>query len=64
MIKGTSLDSLCELGNTSESLRSKLKGLFEKEFTTDEAIRRADSLKEKYDNMVNGEKMLELIYKL
>jgi hypothetical protein len=64
MIKGTSLDSLCELANTSDELRTKLKKLFNSEFTSDEAVKRAGSLKERYDNTVNGQKMLELIYKL
>jgi hypothetical protein len=64
MIKGTSLDSLCETGNTTEELRSKLKELFSKEFSVDEAKRRSESLKEKYDNLVNGQRMTSLIYKL
>jgi hypothetical protein len=64
MTKGTSLETLCESGNTAEELRSKLKDLFKKEFTVEEANRRADYLKEKYDNLENGKKMIALIYKL
>jgi hypothetical protein len=64
MLKGTGLEGLCELGNTTEELHSKLKALFNKEFTIEEAAKRAESLKERYDNLVNGQKMLELIYKL
>jgi hypothetical protein len=64
MLKGTSLDPLCEIGNNTGQLKSKLKELFKKEFTTEEAKRRQDILKELYDNQVNGEKMLSLVYKL
>ena len=64
MIKGTSLDSLCETGNTTEELRTKLKELFSAEFTSEEENKRAEFLKERYDNLVNGQKMTGLIYKL
>jgi hypothetical protein len=64
MIKGTSLDSLCVTADTPDDIRTKLKELFSKEFTQDEVKRRSDFLKVRYDNMVNGRKMAELIYKL
>jgi glycosyltransferase involved in cell wall biosynthesis len=64
MITGTSLENLCEVANTTQELQSKLKELFTKEFTTDESMLRAESLKESYDNLVNGQKMIGLIYKL
>jgi hypothetical protein len=64
MIVGTSLDSLCETGNTPQELRSKLKELFSKEFTLDEVSKRSDFLKVRYDNLVNGKRMTGLIYKL
>jgi glycosyltransferase involved in cell wall biosynthesis len=64
MTKGTSLESLCETGNTTEELQSRLKDLFKEEFTISEANRRAEYLKERYDNNVNGQKMIGLIYKL
>jgi hypothetical protein len=64
MIKGTSLDSLCETAETSDEIRTKLKELFSKEFTSNDAKRRSDFLKIRYDNMVNGRKMAELIYRL
>jgi len=63
MIKGTSLDALCETGNTSEELRTKLKELFSKEFTLDEVNSREEFLKERYDNLANGQRMIGLIYK-
>ena len=64
MTKGTSLESLCERGNTDEELRSKLYELFSKEFEEEEISFRAEHLKELYDNTVNGQKMVDLIYKL
>jgi len=63
MIKGTSLETLCESGNTPEELRSKLLELFSKEFTEDESKRRSALLKDLYDNRENGRKMMDLIYK-
>jgi hypothetical protein len=64
MTKGTALETLCETGNSTEELRTKLKDLFKKEFTVEEANRRADYLKGRYDNLENGQKMIDLIYKL
>ena len=63
MIKGTSLETLCETGNTAEELRTKLKVLFKEEFTMEEANGRVEYLKERYDNLENGQKMIGLIYK-
>jgi len=63
MTIGTSLENLCETGNTAEELRARLKDLFKKEFTIEEAHRRSENLKVRYDNIVNGEKMVALIYK-
>jgi len=37
--------------------------LFTEEFTIDEANHRAEYLKERYDNLMNGQKMIGLIYK-
>lgn len=64
MIKGTSLDALCETGNTAEELRAKLTGLFSKDFTIEEANKRVGNLKEMYDNFENGKKLIGLTYKL
>jgi hypothetical protein len=62
MLKGTGLDDLCETGNTTEELQARLKDLFTKDFTIEESVRRSEQLKICYDNMVNGHKMLDLIY--
>jgi hypothetical protein len=64
MVTGTALDSLCEIANTADELRSKLKELFSKQFTLDEVGKRSDFLKVRYDNLVNGQRMAGLIYKL
>jgi hypothetical protein len=62
MTKGTSLENLCKTGNTNEELRTMLNDLFKEEFLAEEANRRSDFLKEKYDNQVNGQRMIDLIY--
>jgi hypothetical protein len=64
MTKGTALETLCETGNTIEELRSKLIELFGKEFNEEEINLRAEHLKALYDNSLNGQKMIKLIYKL
>jgi predicted nucleic acid-binding protein len=64
MIKGTSLESLCEKANTPDELKLKLASLFREEFTEAESHQRAEKLKENYDNQANGLKMIDLIYKL
>lgn len=64
MVTGTALDSLCEIANTTDELITKLKELFNKEFTLDEVSNRQTFLKERYDNLVNGQRMTGLIYKL
>jgi glycosyltransferase involved in cell wall biosynthesis len=64
MLKGTTLGPLCEIGNTAEELKSKLRELFRKEFSLEESNRRQEVLRQNYDNQVNGEKMIGLIYRL
>jgi len=63
MTKGTSLEPLCDTGNTAEELKSKLEELFSKDFKAEETIRRSGHLKNLYDNQNNGIKMISLIYK-
>jgi hypothetical protein len=64
MTKGTSLEDLCETGNNPEELRIKLSELFTRTFNEEESLYRAEKLKKLYDNRNNGQKMLQLIYKL
>jgi len=64
MIKGTTLGSLCEIANSADELKARLKDLFKKEFTLEEKLKREEILNRYYDNKTNGEKMIELIYRL
>lgn len=61
MLKGTSLNGLCYVGNTSEELRNILHGLFRKEFDSDQMKQREQILKENYDNRKNGRLLVELL---
>jgi hypothetical protein len=63
MIKGTGLETLCEIGNTAAELKAKLAILFNKEFDQKENERRNRILRENYDNLFNGERLIELIFK-
>jgi hypothetical protein len=63
MTKGTSLENLCETGNTADELRAKLKELSGKDFEEEEIGFRSENLKKLYDNRINGLKMAGLIYK-
>lgn len=63
MTRGTGLESLCVTANTAEELKARLHDLFDREFTPEEASRRDDHLKVSYDNMVNGQRMIDLIYR-
>jgi hypothetical protein len=63
MTTGTSLEPLCETGNSAEELRSKLKELFSREFREEITLKRAEHLKKLYDNRENGLKMISLIYR-
>lgn len=62
MIRGTALDALCETGNSPGEIKTKLNKLSGKEFILEEAALRADLLKEKYDNQVNGGRLIDLVY--
>jgi hypothetical protein len=62
MIKGTGLDELCEVGNTAAELRMKLETLFSKEFDEKENVKRQRVLLENYDNLLNGKRLIELVF--
>jgi len=62
MIQGTVLGDLCEVGNTASELKSKLRHLFTQEFNHTEQERRQRILRTNYDNHVNGEKLIGLIW--
>jgi hypothetical protein len=62
MLKGTELGPMCEIANSTEEIRNRLKEIFKREFTVEESERRQEILRKKYDNYVNAEKMISLIY--
>lgn len=62
MIMGTGLDSLCISGNTATELRGKLEELFSKEFDDTEVEKRRRVLRENYDNLLNGKRLIELVF--
>ncbi len=63
MVRGTSLDNLCEIRNTAGELKEAIAQLAGREFSLDDAGERSEQLRLHYDNMVNGRKLIELIYK-
>lgn len=62
MIAGTGLDSLCEIADTTITLKKKLLDLYEKEFDKNEVLKRQTLLKENYSNNLNARKIIELIF--
>jgi hypothetical protein len=62
MIKGTAVGTLCEVGNTAEELRDKLNSLFNQSFSSTEARKREEVLKDNYDNFANGRRLVELVF--
>ncbi len=62
MITGTGLDSLCETANTATELRQKLVDLFTKDYDDNENRKRIEVLRENYDNLVNGERLIKLVF--
>ena len=63
MIAGTGLEELCEVGNSAGQLQFKLEELFRNEFDQTENEKRIRILHENYDNLVNAERLIKLVYK-
>lgn len=61
MITGTSLGLICEVANDAIGLKSKLKELFAKDFTSEDSLKRVEILKQDYDNLTNGKRLLALL---
>lgn len=61
MLNGTSLDSLCLVGNDAEALKSKIKAVFDTEFDINEINQRKEILNRQYCNKTNAEKLIGLI---
>jgi hypothetical protein len=62
MIKGTGLETLCEVGNSAEELKNKLEALFQLDYDQKENERRIAVLQENYDNLINGERLIKLVF--
>jgi hypothetical protein len=62
MLNGTHLDPLCEIGNTPEELKKKLREIFKKEFKADQIQIREKTLKKFYSNAANANKLIELVW--
>lgn len=62
MIKGTGLEMLCETGNTAAELKKKLQQLFGRSYDDRENDKRIRILRENYDNLINGERIIKLIF--
>jgi hypothetical protein len=62
MIKGTTLGPLCEIGNSAKELREKIKTLFSMEFGPEQIHLRNKILKENYDNITNGRRLIDLVF--
>jgi hypothetical protein len=62
MLTGTGLEDLCVVGNSATELRAKLEELFSKEFDDKENERRHQVLLENYDNLLNGKRLVELVF--
>lgn len=62
MIQGTALPDLCEVGNSATELKQKLDELFEKELTQEDKDFRIKVLKDNYDNISNGKRLIKLIF--
>lgn len=61
MISGTTLGPLCELAESPEEFREKVRALFHVSFGEEEIISRSKILKEHYSNEGNGKRLLGAI---
>lgn len=62
MLNGTSLDQLCEVGNSTQELKEKLNFLFQQEFKENQILLREDILNQNYSNSTNADKLIELAF--
>jgi len=62
MVTGTGLDELCQIGNTAPELKSGLSNLFARDYDPEENKKRVRVLKENYDNLLNGNRLVELVF--
>ncbi|MEZ5197367.1 MAG: hypothetical protein R2764_13510 [Bacteroidales bacterium] len=62
MLNGTSLDKLCEVGNSSEELKKKLDSLFKLEFKENQIALREEILNQNYSNLANADKLIKFVF--
>jgi len=62
MIQGTALKDLCEIANSADELKEKLRELFDKEFTYEQFAMRESILNDNYDNTANGNRLIKMIF--
>ena len=60
--EGAFIEGLCQVAETAEDFRSKIVGLFEKEFTEQEMKERQNRLRAIYDNEKNARQLIAWIY--
>ena len=61
MLKGTSLEEACSIANDAEALIARIKELFGLEFTIDDIKRREAILGERYSNLLNVGRLIEVL---
>jgi hypothetical protein len=61
-VNQTNLESACHIGSTTEALRQIVAQLYHRPFSEDEICLRERLLITHYDNLRNGQKLIELIW--
>ncbi len=62
MLNGTGLDKLCEIANSAEEYKEKLKLLFEQDFDETDIALRKQILNRDYSNEVNTDNLIQLVF--
>ena len=62
MVQGTGLETLCEIAKNADGLKTKLDGLFGKQFNLSDIREREILLRENYSNRKNCVKLIGLVF--
>ena len=62
MVENTGLESLCIMANTPETMKEKIKSVFEKEFSERERKKREDVLLKNFSNEENAQKLIHVLF--
>ena len=62
MVHGTALQDICVIANSAPELKRKLDELFSRSFELSVLKEREAVLKEHYDNVTNGKRLIQMIY--